>query len=99
MKEFEKFISETHPDPDRLLKDESIYNDFVKLAEEYAKTKCNMHVVKPTLLCIDLGDDIGLTVGKKYNRFFLSDGECLIKDDFGELCVLKLKNFKVIGAQ
>lgn len=36
MKEFEKYIIENHPDPDRLGADMSIFNDLVNLAENYA---------------------------------------------------------------
>jgi len=48
MKDFEKFILEKHPDPDSLLENEEIYNQFVRLAEAYADKK-----IRPLKNCFE----------------------------------------------
>ena len=46
------------------------------------------------IICKNDNIDFGLTKDKKYYRFILSEDEFLIKDDFGELCVVKSDKFK-----
>ena len=48
------------------------------------------------IICINDNIDFGITRGKEYNRFILSKDEFLLKDDFGELCVVKSDKFKKI---
>ncbi len=67
MTDFEKYILKTHPDPDTLLKNESIYNQMKLLCEGFIKEQLQLGGVSKSLPIVEVLNEYIKLLGEELN--------------------------------